>query len=113
MRWSLLLLLPLAACSKGPQADLPYVSEARSLAAEWALVNEQASQGKLTDTYAQTMRQSVREQLQTSQKALTEPQSDYGREIAGILKLPDATSPDDLRARASKLKTIEDNLESA
>ena len=44
----LLLLLLTAGCSKGPQADLPYISEARSLAAEWALVNEQAAQGKLT-----------------------------------------------------------------
>jgi hypothetical protein len=46
-RWLLLLLL-LGGCSKGPQADLPAISAARSLAAEWALVNEQASEGHLT-----------------------------------------------------------------
>ena len=113
MRWILLSVLLLAACSKGPQADLPYISQARSLAAEWALVNEQSSQGKLTDAYVRTMRQSVREQLETSKKALTDPQSDYGQQIAAILKQPDDASPEQLRAQASKLKTIEDSLESA
>lgn len=113
MRWILLLLLSLAACSKAPEADLPYISQARSLAAEWALVNQEASEGKLTDAYVQTMRQSVREQLQTSQKALTQPQSDYGREIAALLKEPDGAVPQTLRSHADKLKTIEDSLESA
>lgn len=113
MRWILLAVLLLAACSKGPHADLPTISQARSLAAEWALVNEQASQGKLTPVYVKTMRESVREQLQTSQKALTDPQSDYGGEIAAVLREPDDAPAKDLRAHASRLKQIEDGLESA
>ena len=48
MRRALLLLLLLAGCSNGPEADLQYIKQARSAGAEWALVNEQASQGKLT-----------------------------------------------------------------
>ena len=75
MRWLLLFALMIAACSKGPEADLPSIGEARSLAAEWALVNDLANQGKLTPTYVQMMRKSVREQLQTASRSLTQPES--------------------------------------
>ena len=67
----LFVVLALSACSRGAQADLPYIGEARSLAAEWALVNDQASQGKLTDTYTRAMRHDLREQLQTAAKSLS------------------------------------------
>ena len=109
----LLLLLFLAGCSKGPEADLQYISGARSLAAEWALVNQQASEGHLTSAYVRTMRNDVREQLQTNAKSLTEPQSEYGSEIQALLREPDNAPPAALRAHASKLKQIEDSLESA
>jgi len=113
LRTPLLLALLIAGCSKGPQADLPYISSARSLAAEWALVNEQASEGKLTGAYVQSMRQSIREQLQTNAKSLTQPQSPYAAEIAALLRQPDDAEPEQLRAQADKLKQQEDALESA
>jgi len=113
LRHCLPLILILAGCSKGAQADLPYIGEARSLAAEWASVNEQASRGHLTAQFVHTMRASVREQLRTSQKALSQPKSDYGEEIAALLKEPDSASPQQLRAHSTKLKQIEDSLESA
>jgi len=113
MRWLLLFALTIAACSKGPEADLPSIGEARSLAAEWALVNDLASQGKLTPTYVQTMRKSVREQLQTASRSLTQPESAYATEIAAVLREPDDAPPAKLRAHAEKLKRIEDALESA
>ena len=109
----LLIVLGLTACSKGAEADLPYIGQARSLAAEWALVNGQASQGKLTGTYTQVMRKDLREQLQTTSKSLAQPDSDYGGEIRAILKLPDDASSQQLRALADRLKQIEDKLESA
>ena len=109
----LLLLLLLAGCSKGPEADLQYISSARSLAAEWAMVNEQASEGHLTGAYVRTMRQSVRQQLQTSAKSLTQPQSGYASEIEALLREPDDAPPAALRAHAAKLNNIEDGLESA
>ncbi|NUQ18818.1 MAG: hypothetical protein HOP95_10285 [Sphingomonas sp.] len=112
LRRPLLLLLLLAGCSKGPQADLQYISSARSLAAEWALVNEQASHGRLTDAYLKTMRENVRQQLQTNAKSLTQPKSDYASEIAALLREPDDAPPAALRAHASKLKQVEDSLES-
>jgi Tfp pilus assembly protein PilP len=112
-RTALIILLLVAACAKGPEADLQYIAEARSLAAEWALVNEQAAAGKLTTTYVDTMRQSVRQQLQTTSQSLTQPDSRYGEEIAALLAQPDEAAPQELRAHADKLKQIEDALESA
>jgi hypothetical protein len=108
-----ILLALLAGCSKGPDADLQYIKQARSLGAEWALVNEQAAQGKLTPTYVASMHRWLREQLETSSTSLTEPDSRYGEEIQALLKQPDDAAPQELRAHADKLKQIEDSLESA
>jgi hypothetical protein len=113
LRPALMALLLVAACTKGPEADLQYISEARSLAAEWAMVNERAAEGKLTGTYVATMRQSVREQLRTASQSLTQPDSRYGEEIAALRRQPDDSAPEELRAHADELKQIEDSLESA
>lgn len=106
-------LLLLASCSKGPDADLPSIGEARSLTAEWALVNEQASAGKLTATYTDTMRRQLREKLQSTAKSLKQPDSHYGQEVRAVLAQPDDAQPTELRAHADALKQIEDSLESA
>jgi hypothetical protein len=108
-----LLLLPCAACSKGPQADAPTIGKARSLAAEWALINQQAAEQKLTHAYVETMHTSIRQQLQKSARALTQPKSNYGSEIQALLKEPDDAPPQQLRSHADVLKHIEDALESA
>jgi hypothetical protein len=113
LRKPLLLLLLLASCSKGPDADLPSIGEARSLTAEWALLNEQAAKGRLNATYVETMRQQLREQLETTASSLTQPNSDYGDQIRRVLAARDDAPAGQLRARADKLKQIEDNLESA
>jgi Tfp pilus assembly protein PilP len=112
LRMSLLLLL-LAGCSKGADADLQYIGQARSAAAEWALVNEQASEGKLTKAYVASMHQWIREQIQSAATSLTEPDSPYGDQIAALLQQRDDAAPQDLQARAAALKQIEDKLESA
>lgn len=113
MRWAWLLALLLSGCSKGPDADLPSIGEARSLGAEWALVNEQAATGHVTRTYADTMRKELREQLQSAQKSLTEPESDYAQDIRALIQQPDDAAPATLRLHVSRLKRIEDSLESA
>lgn len=112
MRKPLLLLLLLAGCAKGPQADVQYIAQARSVAAEWALVNEQAA-GKLTATYVDSMHQSLREVLQSSLSSLSQPHSPYGAEIQALIRSPDDASPKALRAHADRLNQIEDRLESA
>ena len=113
MRWLSLLVLTLAACSKGPEADLPTIGEARSLGAEWALINEQASKGQLGSIYVQAMRKQIREQLKTDARSLKRPASSYGQEIKALLVQPDAAPPKELRAHVTKLKQIEDGFESA
>ncbi len=107
------LLLLLAGCSKGPEADLQYIGQVRSVAAEWALLNEQASRGQLTGVYVDSMRQALREQIGSAQSALTVPGSPYAHEMEALAKEPDDASPDALRAHSDKLKQIEDDLESA
>jgi hypothetical protein len=109
----LFCLLIVASCTKGPQADLQYIGDARSLAAEWALVNEQAAHGKLTQAYVDSMHQWLRQQLETDSKSLGEPNAPYAAQIADLLRQPDDVPPDALNARAAKLKQFEDALESA
>jgi hypothetical protein len=113
LRPPLLLFLVVAACSSGPEADLASIGEARSLGAEWALVNEQALEGHLTGAYVETMRRSLREQLQSTARSLNRPDSDYGREIAALAHEPEDASPAALSAHATRLGQIEANLESA
>ena len=109
-----LLLLAVAACSgRGPEADLQYIKQARTAAAEWALVNEQASQGKLTVVYVRSMHKWLRQVLGSAASALTEPDTRYALEIRALLAQPDDAAPEELRAHADKLKEIEDKLESA
>ena len=113
MRLAWLFALLLWGCSKEPETDLPSIAAARSLAAEWALVNDQAAKGNLTSVYTETMRKDLRQQLQSAQRALTQPDSDYGEEISQLLKEPGDASPQALHARSARLKQIEDSLESA
>lgn len=114
MRVFLLVLLPLlAACSKGPQADLQYIAQARSLAAEWALVNQQAAEGKLTAAYVSAMRTSLKKQAGTAAEALTVPHSAYAREMRALAGQPLDAAPAELNVRSQRLKQIEDQLESA
>jgi Tfp pilus assembly protein PilP len=110
---SLLLLLLLAGCSKGAAADLQYIAQARSVAAEWALVNEQAAQGRLTNAYILAMRTSLREQAKAAAAALTQHQSAYGHDITALAAEREDASPEVLRAHSARLKQVEDGLESA
>ena len=113
MRWLALLLVLLGGCSKGPQADLASIGEARSLVAEWALVNELAAKGQTNATYTATMHQQLRQQLHTVATSLKQPDSDYGAAIGACLRLTDDSAPGELRLYGQTLKQIEDGLESA
>jgi predicted small secreted protein len=111
MKRLVLFCLVLSGCAQGVQKDLPSIGEARSLAAEWALVNEQAIEGKLTATYIKTMRTSVREQLTTISRSLSEPSA--AAIVNDLLTQPDDAPPQQLRTSAEQLKQVESQLESA
>ncbi len=111
MKRLVLFCVALSGCAQGAQKDLPSIAEARSLAAEWALVNEQASKGKITRTYAKTMRASAREQLSTISNSLTNPTA--AAIVDDLITQPDDAPSEELRVSVVKLKEIEDQLESA
>ena len=109
----ILILTFLSACSRGPPADLQYIKQARSIAAEWALINNQAKADNLTSTYVVSMHQSLRENLQTAFDSLSDKHSSYGQQMNALLAERADAAPAELRARAEALKRIEDDLESA
>lgn len=112
-RWPFLVFPLLTACGQGPDADLQSIKQARSIAAEWALINEQARMGKVTGTYAYSMHRWLRDGLQTASKSLQQPNSRYGNEIHSLLAEPPGADPGTLRRHADVLKQIETKLESA
>ena len=111
---AVLLLLLARRLLEGARGRPAIYQQARSLAAEWALVNEQAAQGKLTATYvadhAQVAARAAADRVDLADRSRT---AAYGAEIAALLQQPDDAPPDELRAHADKLKQIEDSLESA
>jgi hypothetical protein len=113
VRTAIIFMILLVGCAKGPESDLQYIKQARSLAAEWALINEQASARKLTPTYVRSMHHWVHDGLETASSSLSEPNSRYGSEVRALLAEPEDASPAALRAHSQVLKQIEDSLESA
>ncbi len=105
------VFLMLLGCAQGAKRDLPKIKEARSIAAEWAMVNEQALRGNVRDTYVTTMRQQVRDELTTAGSSITIPQA--VDQLRQLLAEPDDAPPDRLRRHVEQLKMIEDQLESA
>ena len=106
------IVLLLAACAKDPEADLPAVKQVRTVAAEWAKVNELAQRGRLTATYTKQMREAAREQLVKS-VGKVRPDSVEARILIELLAEPPDATPQRLRSQADKLKSIETALESA
>ncbi|WP_028969366.1 hypothetical protein [Sphingomonas sp. URHD0057] len=105
-------LLFVAGCSSGRSADLQYIKQARSIGAEWALINEQAQARRVTPKYARSMHYWLHDNLQTAASSLTEPNSAYGAEMQLLLAEPADASPQQLRSHSEALKRIEDGLES-
>src|SRR4051794_29876580 len=108
MRCALLILgIALAGCSGGAKGDLRYVSQARSAAAEWALVNAQAAHGKLTTIYIRRMREDVRQELEDAIAGLSDPKAAYANEMKAVLAEPDDADPAQLQRHVDRFKQIE------
>lgn len=112
-RWPLTLFFLITACGHGPREDLQSIKQARSIAGEWALVNEHAEEGGLTATYVQSMHRWLHDGLETASGSLSQPKSRYGDEIRALLAEPANAAPAELRRHATTLKHIEIELESA
>jgi hypothetical protein len=104
----LFLLAALAACSSQKDKELEAVKSARSVLAEWALVEEQAARDRAPSTYVEVMRKQARDQLKTAQKQLVgQPQA------KSVLERLQAGSPDAgaLKQADSILEPLEKSLE--
>jgi hypothetical protein len=102
--------LALAACSSQSDKQLEAVKSARSVLAEWSLIERQAARGRAPATYVEQMRQLARDELKTDSGELSQR--------PGVTRLLDALrsgSPDaDTLERAGEaLKPLEDSLEAA
>ena len=106
------LLIAGALMGCGSQADrqLEAVKSARSVLAEWALVEERHDRGLAPDTYVEQMRHLSREQLEVSEGELTgQPQA------AALIRQLRTGQPgaEALERADAALQPLEDRLESA
>jgi hypothetical protein len=106
----LLMGLALAACSSQSDKQLMAVKSARSVLAEWSLVERQAAQGRAPTTYIEQMRQLAKDELKTDSGELSRQP-----EAARLLDALRAGSPDaaTLKQADDALKPLEDSLEAA
>jgi hypothetical protein len=100
----------LAACSSQADRELEAVKSARSVLAEWALVEEQDGKGHTPSVYADQMREQAREELKTSQSELESQQ-----QAAALIEQVRNGSPDEgaLQRADDALEPLEDSLESS
>jgi hypothetical protein len=107
-RHALPLLALLSACSSQKDKQLEAVESARSVVSEWALVEEQAAQGRAQATYVGQMREMARDELKTAEAALSE-QPGATRLLEGLRAgSPNAAT---LKQANETLKPLEDRLE--
>jgi hypothetical protein len=104
-------LLLVAASQPAPDRDLAAIKAARSIVAEWALVNQLAAAGRLSGSFADGMRREARQQLSERLSELSDPASPAAREIARMSQAPARVDPGALRASAQHLLAIETQLE--
>jgi hypothetical protein len=100
----------LAACSSQADKELEAVKSARSVIAEWALVEEQAGKQRAQNTYVEQIRQLAKDQLRMDQKELSGQPA-----AAGLIGQIRANSPcaDQLNQADSALEPLETSLEAS
>ena len=93
--------------------DLPTIKAARSVLAEWALVNQVAISARLQASYVDGMRTAARKQLGANLKSLSSPTSPAALVIQHCLRLPAAAPSAVLQGCAERLRAIEVQFEAA
>ncbi|MDB5710231.1 MAG: hypothetical protein JWL96_2301 [Sphingomonas bacterium] len=99
-----------AAAPPDTASDLPGIKAARSIVAEWALINRAAAQHRLTPVYAEQMRREARAQLADQRRAMADPRSPASVEIARLLALPPSSDAATLDRGVARLLQIEKQL---
>jgi hypothetical protein len=109
-RFAFPLLAALAACSAQTDKQLEAVKSARSVLAEWALVEVQAANGRAPANYVEQMRELARDQLRTAEAGLAQQP-----DAAALLEQLRSGTPDAaaLKQAGDALKPLEDSLEAA
>lgn len=100
----------LATCTSQTDKQLSAVKSARSVLAEWALVEEQAARGQAQATYTKQVRRLAREELKTDAGELSRQPS-----AAKLLQQLGVSSPDAaaLKRADSALEPLEKSLEAS
>ena len=108
--FALLMLTALGACSSQSDKQLEAVKSARSVLAEWALVEQQADRGQAQATYVEQMRKLAKDELKTAETGLA--QQPDAADLVDKLRSdsPDAAA---LKKADDALKPLEDSLEAA
>jgi hypothetical protein len=103
------LLFALAGCGSKTDQQLEAVKAARTVLAEWALVEQQSAKGETPATYADQMREEARIQLRTAQSSLLADQPEAANLIGALADgEPSAAA---LQAADDRLEPLEKRLE--
>ena len=103
-------LLLCGAAPRDSEKDRPAITAARSIVAEWALINRAAAQRRVMQTYAVQMREEARSQLADQLHAMADPHAPAALEIARLLALPPTSDAAVLEQGAARLLQIEKRL---
>jgi hypothetical protein len=106
-----LSVMALGGCGSETDKQVEAVKAARTVLAEWALVEQQAAKGETPATYAEVMRDEAKSQLRTAQSSLLADQPEAAH-LIGSLADGDP-SADDLQSAQDSLEPLEKRLESA
>lgn len=104
----LAFILALPACSSQVDKELEAVKSARSVLAEWQLVEEQEARGRAQGVYTEQMRQMAKDELKTAAQHLSQ-EPDASRVLQQLSTgSPDAAA---LKRADSTLEPLEKRLE--
>jgi len=112
-RSAALAAVVLGLCGAAPSdsaGDREAIKAARSIVAEWALINRAAARHRVMQNYAVQMGEEARSQPADQLRAMANPHTPAALEIARLLALPPASDAAALERGAARLLQIENRL---